>query len=175
MKILYAVVACLILLSCSPGGGEISASQNQVHVGQDSDNEPGLGEPTPSSFDAALAQEVGADQYGMSSFIMALLKAGPNRQQDSLEAARLQRAHLDNMKTWAEDGKLVLAGPFLDNGELRGIYIFNVDTVEEAKALVETDPAIQAGSLVMELKPWYGSAAVKKVFEIHETIAKEKI
>ena len=29
----------------------------------------------------------------------------------------------------------------------RGIYIFNVETVEEAKALVATDPAIQSNLL----------------------------
>jgi uncharacterized protein YciI len=50
--------------------------------------------------------------------------------------------------------QLILAGPFMGDGEIRGIYIFNVKTLEEAKALTETDPAIQAGSLVMELLPW---------------------
>ena len=71
----------------------------------------------------------------------------------------------------AEEGKLVLAGPFLDEGDLRGIYIFDVETVEEARALTETDPAIQAGRLIMELKPWYGTAALKKVTEIHGKLA----
>jgi uncharacterized protein YciI len=73
----------------------------------------------------------------------------------------------------AEEGKLVLAGPFLDDGELRGIYVFNVETVEEARALTATDPAIQAGSLVMELKPWYGSAAVMSINEMHPKLQKE--
>jgi hypothetical protein len=71
----------------------------------------------------------------------------------------------------AEDGDLVLAGPFLDKGELRGIYIFDVPTVEEARQLTATDPAIQAGRLEMELRPWYGSAALRKVNEIHAQIA----
>ena len=54
----------------------------------------------------------------------------------------------------AADGKLVMAGPFLDNGELRGIFIFDVATLEEAKALTEADPAVKAGKLIMELHPW---------------------
>ena len=68
-----------------------------------------------------------------------------------------------------------MAGPFLDNGDLRGIYIFDVKTIEEAKELTETDPAIQAGSLVLELKPWYGSAGLMQVNEIHKKIQKTPI
>lgn len=128
-----------------------------------------------TGYDAELAESVGADQYGMRQYVMAFLKAGPNRSQDSTEAAALQRAHLDNIGRLAEEGKLSLAGPFLDGGELRGIYIFNVSTIEEAKALTETDPAIQQGRLVMELHPWYGSAALMKVNEIHKRLGKEEI
>lgn len=125
-------------------------------------------------FNAALAEELGADPYGMKQYVMAFLKAGPNRSQDSLEAARLQRAHMDNIRRLAEEGKLVLAGPFMDDGQLRGIYVFDVQTIEEAEALTATDPSVQAGRLVMELHPWYGSAALLKVNELHAAIAKEK-
>jgi uncharacterized protein YciI len=85
----------------------------------------------------------------MRQYVMAFLKAGPNRSQDSATAAQLQRAHLDNIFRLADEGKLILAGPFLDKGEIRGIYVFDVKTVEEAAALTATDPAIQAGRLVM--------------------------
>jgi uncharacterized protein len=130
---------------------------------------------TEVTFDSVLAQKLGADDYGMRPYVMAFLKSGPNRSQDSAEAAQLQRAHLDNIGRLAEEGILSLAGPFLDGGELRGIYIFNVTTIEEAKALTETDPAIQQGRLVMELHPWYGSAALMQVNEIHKKIAKINI
>lgn len=129
----------------------------------------------PSGYDEALATECGADEYGMRQYVIAFLKRGPNRDRDSLEAANLQRAHLDNIGKLAEAGKLSLAGPFLDDGDIRGIYIFNVKTVEEARALTETDPAIQAGSLVMELHPWYGSAALMQVNKLHEKVAKTPI
>lgn len=128
-----------------------------------------------SGYDAALAAKTGADPYGMKQYVMAYLKAGPNRNLDSLESVNLQRAHMDNIGKMAEAGKLVLAGPFLDDGETRGIYLFNVATLEEAEALTATDPAIQAGSLVMELHPWYGSAALMEVNEIHKRLAKEDI
>jgi len=120
--------------------------------------------------DTALARQLGADEYGMKQYVMAFLKSGPNRNQSPAEAERLQKAHLENIGRMANEGKLVVAGPFMDDGEIRGIYIFNVKTVEEAKALTETDPAIQAGRLVMELHPWYGSAALMKVVEIHNSL-----
>lgn len=128
-----------------------------------------------TEFDSILAQKLGADDYGMKKYIMAYLKRGPNRSQDSTEAAQLQRAHLDNIKRMAEEGKLVLGGPFLDDEEVRGIYVFDVETIEEARALTETDPAIQAGSLEMELRPWYGTAALGLVNEWALKVAKKKI
>ncbi|TVP16298.1 hypothetical protein AYI87_02440 [Shewanella sp. KCT] len=127
------------------------------------------------SYDAELAARVGADEYGMKRYVMAMLKSGPNRSQSEVEAERLQRAHLDNIGRLAEEGKLVLAGPFLEEGNLRGIYIFNVTSVEEAKALTESDPAIKAGRLVMELHPWYGSAALMEVNRLHHKLAKKAI
>lgn len=134
---------------------------------------------TPSQqkgvFDPELAKELGADEYGMKRYVMAFLKRGPNQSQSKEEAERLQRAHMDNIGKMAEQGKLVVAGPFLDNGDIRGIYIFNVETIEEAESLTQTDPAIQAGRLVMELHPWYGSAALMKTVQIHQTITKKQI
>ena len=106
----------------------------------------------------------------MKVYVMAFLKKGPNRNQDSVEAARLQAAHMANIHRMAEEGSLVLAGPFMDDGDLRGIYVFNVSTVEEARALTATDPAVKAGRLAMELHPWYGSAALMEVNRIHNTL-----
>lgn len=132
-------------------------------------------EQLKQGFDSLTANRYGADDYGMKSYVMAFLKRGPNRNLDSAQAANLQTAHLNNIGKMAEAGKLVVAGPFLDDGELRGIYIFNVATIEEAEELTNTDPAIQAGSLVMEMKPWYGSAGLMAVNEVHERIARKGI
>ncbi|MBK9460256.1 MAG: hypothetical protein IPN94_12680 [Sphingobacteriales bacterium] len=126
------------------------------------------------SYNLLLAQHLGADNYGMKQYVMAFLKAGPNRSQDEETAAKLQTAHLKNIQRLAAEGKLLLAGPFLDDGNVRGIYIFNVPTLDEAEKLTQTDPAIQAGSLVMELHLWYGSAALQQINELHNAIAKDK-
>ncbi|MEM6804496.1 MAG: YciI family protein [Bacteroidota bacterium] len=132
-------------------------------------------EASAKSYDETLAKKYGADDYGMKKYVMAFLKRGPNRDLDSLKAAELQAAHMANIGKMAEAGKLVIAGPFFGNDDLRGIYIFDVESLEEAKALTETDPAIQAGSLIMELKEWYGSAALMGINEVHPKLAKTEI
>ena len=134
-----------------------------------------LKEEQLEGYDSVYAQELGADQYGMHQYVMAFLKKGPNRDLDSPKAMELQMAHMDNIGRLAEEGKLVLAGPFLDDGDLRGIYIFDAKTIEEAEAWTNSDPAVQAGSLIMELHPWYGSAGVMAINEIHKKIAEIEI
>jgi uncharacterized protein YciI len=133
----------------------------------------GAGDASPDTFDAALATRLGADEFGMRTYVLAFLKAGPNRNQDPRTADALQRAHLDNIRRLSDQGKLALAGPFTDEGPVRGIYVFNVATVEEARMLTESDPAVQAGRLEMELHPWYGSAALLQVNDIHRRIQKQ--
>jgi len=127
-----------------------------------------------SPYDGPLAAKLKADDQGMRTYVLALLKAGPNRDRPREEAQKLQTAHRENIRRLAAEGKLVLAGPFGDNGELRGIYVFDVATVAEAEALTRTDPAVRAGQLVMELHPWYGSAALMMVNEVHAKIQKPR-
>ena len=126
-------------------------------------------------YDSVLAKKLGADKYGMKKYVIAFLKTGKTQITDTAKLEQIQMAHLKNIMKLADEGKMVLAGPFLDNTSLEGIFIFNVSTVEEAKKLTETDPAIQAGVLEMELHPWYGSAAVMEVVRIHNTIQKKNI
>lgn len=127
------------------------------------------------SYDSVLVQKYEADKYGMKQYVVAFLKRGPNRNLDSTDAAELQKEHLKNIIRLEKEGKLVLAGPFTDDGDIRGIYIFNVKTIDEAKKLTETDPAIQKGSLVMELHPWYGSASLMAIPKLHKKLQKVSV
>lgn len=128
-----------------------------------------------TKYDSIRAKKYGADAYGMKKYVMAFLKRGDNQSLDSLQAMKLQQEHLKNIDKMAEEGKLVLAGPFFGKDDLRGIYIFNVSSIKEAEELTNTDPAIKAGVLKMELKEWYGSAALMEVNEIHNTLSKQSI
>ncbi len=128
---------------------------------------------TNPQYNAQLAQKLGADEYGMKTYVMAFLKTGPNRLKDSTARMELLKAHLKNISKLAAEGKLVVAGPFLDDQPIKGIFIFNVTSLEEAKQLTETDPAIKAGTLVMELHLWYGSAALMQTTELHKQLARK--
>jgi uncharacterized protein YciI len=65
--------------------------------------------------------------------------------------ARIQQAHLANIARLSKEGKLVLAGPFVDDGDRRGVFFFKVGKLAEAQALADTDPAVIAGRLKVEL------------------------
>lgn len=126
-------------------------------------------------FDSTLWKETGADEYGMKQYVLVFLKNGPKRNQDSAEVSRIQKAHLDNILKLADEGKLVVAGPFMDDQEVKGIFILNTANLEEAKKIAVTDPAVKAGRLIMELHPWYGSAALMKVNSLHKTLEKKSV
>jgi len=96
------------------------------------------------------------DEYQMKQYFMVFLKSGLTRTQDSVTAAKMQEGHLNNITRLFNEKKLILAGPFLDDGIYRGIFIFDIATEEEVKQLLQTDPAIKAGRLDYEIHPWYG-------------------
>lgn len=70
------------------------------------------------------------------------------------QTEEIQKGHMANILRLAETKKLVVAGPFGDDGTLRGIFVFKVGSLEEAKSLAETDPAVQAGRLALDIHPW---------------------
>lgn len=128
-----------------------------------------------SKFDPELAKKVGADKNGMRKYVLALLKTGPKDAEVQGDARKaVFKGHFDNMNRLAGEGKLAVAGPFNDpDRKYRGLFILAVPTVEEAKALAETDPAVKAGILIVEYVPWYGSASLMLSNEFHEKVAEK--
>ncbi len=104
--------------------------------------------------------------YEMTTYYVAFLKRGPAwTPEETEETRRLQQDHLAHIGTMAASGDLVLAGPFLDGGELRGMFVFAVDSLERAEALAREDPAVKAGRLVLEFHPWYSAKGIAIVKE----------
>ena len=135
-----------------------------------------IGFSQETKFDEKLAKSLNADEYGMKKYVFCLLKSGTNTTASKEETQKLFEGHMTNISKLAKEGKLAVAGPFMKNDRnYRGIYIFNVETVQEAEALVATDPAIQAKLLEAELTPWYSSAALQEISKIHEKISKKKM
>ena len=91
----------------------------------------------------------------MREYFLGFLVRGPNfSPADTPERQKIQEGHMANIKRLADLGKLVTAGPFEDDGDLRGIFVFKTDRLEEAQDLTNTDPAVQSGRLKIELYQW---------------------
>lgn len=97
------------------------------------------------------------DTILMQQYFMAFLKSGPVRSQSKAEADSLQRLHLAHLKRMYDEGFADISGPFGDEGEVRGITIYNVPTLQMADSLANLDPAVQAGRLVIEVRPWWAA------------------
>lgn len=126
-----------------------------------------------SVYDSALAKKTGANEYGMKKYVMAFLKKGSMPATDKAKVNELLKGHMQNINRLATEGKLVVAGPMLDDTGLEGIFVFNVTTVAEAETLSQSDPAVKAGLFVMEYHLWFATAALMEVVGIHKTIAKK--
>ena len=129
---------------------------------------------TNPKYNKALADSLGADDYGMKMYVLVLLKTGPASITDKKITDSLFAGHLQNIRRLASEGKLVVAGPLQKNEkDYRGIFILNVKTKEAAKMLLETDPAIKYGLLHSELYAWYGSAALPMYLPASEQVGKD--
>ena len=109
------------------------------------------GEPASAP---ATAPATPALPPGMKPYWFVMLKKGPKRDQSAEEAGRLQAGHMANIQAYADRGQLQIAGPFMDDGEWRGIFILDVPDRAGAEAMCHDDPAVQAGRLVCEIHPW---------------------
>ena len=130
-------------------------------------------QPAPA-YDAELAARAGADERGMRGYVLVVLKTGPNRVPDGPERDEMFRGHFANMKRLSDEGKLVLAGPFDGVDGWRGLFVFAVKDVEEARQLAATDPVLVKGEMVAEFHQYYGSAALMLVPEMHQRLTKKR-
>ena len=109
-----------------------------------------------------FAQETKAPKYEMTTYVLGLLRKGPHYGEGTKEeGAKIQAGHLANIQKMADAGKLIVAGPMMDNGDLRGIFIFRAGSPAEVQDMVEQDPAIQSGRLALELHPWYAAVGLR--------------
>ncbi|MEO6406801.1 MAG: hypothetical protein ABIY51_11625 [Ferruginibacter sp.] len=139
-RLLFKIVLCGFLVTCSLS----TFAQNES-----------------SGYDKKIADSLGADDYGMKMYVMVILKTGDNLIEDKKKSDSLFGGHLKNIVHMLDIGKLLVSGPLKKNEKnYRGIFILNASTIEEAKALLENDPAIKAKLLAAEFYNWYGSAAL---------------
>ncbi len=119
---------------------------------------PPSSEPPPPQKPAADHSK--PPQFDLETYQLGLLRKGPNSGTGTKEEAeKIQAGHMANIGKMAQSGKLIAAGPMMDDGDLRGIFLFKA-SMEEARALAAEDPAIKAGRLRMEIFTWMGPKGI---------------
>ena len=127
-------------------------------------------------YDVRLAKKLGADEYGMKSYVLVILKTGTNTTTDKQTLDSLFRGHMDNIQRLSAQGKLIIAGPVGKNpNNYRGIFILDVKTHDEALQILTADPTIREKIFDVELYDWYGSAALPTYLPAHTKIEKKSI
>jgi uncharacterized protein YciI len=123
-------------------------------------------------YDAELARKTGADEHGMRRYVLVILKSSSTPMPAGPERDAMFKGHFANMQRLAGEGKLVLAGPLDKVDGWRGLFIFAVEDIEEAKQLVATDPVVAQGEMVAEYHRYFGSAALMLVNDLHVRLTK---
>lgn len=126
-------------------------------------------------FNSELADNLGADQFGMKTYVATILQTGPNDTKiiNKIKRGKLFKGHFSNIKRLSKLGKLVFAGPIMDAKPNRGLFIFNVKTIKEAEKLLKMDPTVMSGIFAYKMMKLYGSAALMQINNIHKTIKKK--
>lgn len=97
------------------------------------------------------------DTVLMQQYFIAFLKRGENRTQTKEVADSLQKLHMEHLGRMYEEGFADISGPFGNDGEIRGITIYNVPTLQMADSLANLDPMVKAGRLKIEVYPWWAA------------------
>ena len=126
-------------------------------------------------YDSTLAARLGADDYGMKSYHLVILKTGTavNLPKNVIDSCF--RGHLANITRLVDEGKLIVAGPLAKNdNNYRGIFILNLSDKEETEKILQSDPAISNKLLGYDIYHWYGSAALSEYLDYADKIWKLK-
>ncbi|MGS2721352.1 YciI family protein [Paraglaciecola aestuariivivens] len=152
MKTLHLILFLALCFAVSPVSAQTSAN---------------------TQYDAKLAESLGADDYGMRSYVLVILKTGPTPMEKGEKRNEMFKGHMANIKRLADQGKLAIAGPMDGVDGWRGMFIFATPDIETAKQYVATDPVIDQGEMIAEYHKLYASAALMKVYEISKQISQQ--
>lgn len=105
------------------------------------------------TFDVTIADST----YHMKQYWFVLYTKGDAAPLDSATAAATLQAHLEHQDEQAKRGLIRMGGPFGDQGDWRGLLLYDCETKEEVEGYLKADPFVRAGQLKYEIHPWYGA------------------
>lgn len=156
MKNLYTLILMAIfLVACEQPVEKVRGIPSESRVEAEAPDRSQQAEDLKSRGYQTFTYEQGDSTYLMQQYYVVFLKKGKNRSQDSTEAAELQKQHLAHLSRMYEEGYTSLTGPMGDDGEIRGIVVYNTPTQREADSLANLDPMVKAGRLEVEVRPWW--------------------
>ena len=130
---------------------------------------------TNPNYDANLAKQYEAQDNGMKMYVLVILKTGTNTTATKAQSDSLFAGHMSNMEKLVKANKLIVAGPLGKNDKTyRGIFILNTKSIDEAKAILASDPAYSSKLLDAEIMNWYGSAALAHYLTVEDKIWKAR-
>lgn len=153
----WIVLGFLLVVSCTSSSEKNSQNEEnqksiEVSVAEQKAN---LQKEGYQIFD--YVDDQSGDTIIMQQYFLAFLKRGPERTQSKATADSLQNLHLQHLGKMYEAGYADISGPFGDDGDIRGITIYNVPTLKIADSLANLDPMVKAGRLIIEIHPWWAA------------------
>jgi uncharacterized protein YciI len=103
-----------------------------------------------------VTDELPADQFDVFELVLLKRPAHATKLSDA-DAERIQAEHLAHLGAMADAGHLAVAGPFTDQDDdtLRGLALYHTGSLERARELAESDPAVRAGRFEVEAMRFY--------------------
>ena len=126
-------------------------------------------------FDQSLATKLGAEEYGMKKYVLVMLRTGTAAISDKRIIDSLFKGHFNNMPRLTDEKMLIVAGPVGKNDKnYRGLFILNVQSIEEARVLVDSDPAVKSKLLDADFFSWYGFAHCPNIYLIRKKLKRRR-
>lgn len=158
-KVLILLSLTQLLIACGAGSedrakpGDLAVKEEKppsVREIRDQLNKEGY-----QTFD--YVDEKTGDTILMQQYFMVFLKKGSGGPLSESEIDSLQGLHLAHLGRMYEEGYADISGPFGDDGEIRGITIYNTPTLAIADSLARLDPLVRSGRLQIEVHPWWAA------------------
>jgi uncharacterized protein YciI len=110
---------------------------------------------------------------GQANYVFVLITTGPKAAEKSADERKsIFEGHMSNMQRLADEGKLIVAGPFggARNKNWRGLFIMDTPKVDEAKAWADSDPGVQSGVFSLEFRPMRASIELRKTMQFEKEL-----
>ena len=94
-------------------------------------------------------------------YLVFLRPAADRKALPPVEMERIQTAHMANIRSMAERGVLVAAGPFGDTPPtISGVFVFRTGSLEEARRIASADPTVVEHRNIADVHAWMGPPGI---------------